>query len=417
VDVSKSTPTRVPDVSTEAFWSRPAAERASTWAELRRRAPVSFQNPPDFGQVQSRRGFWAVARHADVQFVSRNPELFCSGQGVGMGQVSAEVMELNASFLVMDAPRHTKLRRVVSGAFTPKQVARLNQAIASEAIRIVDEFVDRGGGEAVHELAMKLPLWTISAMLGVPESMHPEMYEAAEIFLAAQDPEFVPPGGDMSMVMRDAALTMHRIAAELIAARRSQPSDDVLSTLVHSQLDGEPLNDQILGGVFVLLATAGNDTTRNTTSHALRLFSDHPDQWTRVCEESALLPSALEEVLRYATPVIHFRRTTTAATELVGVPMAEGDAVVLFYESANRDETVFPDPDRFDISRQPNPHVAFGGGGQHFCLGASLARAQLRAIFSRLAERVIAIEADPPDYLTSNFVNGIKRMPVALATG
>jgi cytochrome P450 len=334
-----------------------------------------------------------------------------------MGQVSAEVMELNASFLVMDAPRHTKLRRVVSGAFTPKQVAWLNEAIAGEATRIVDEFIDQGGGEAVHDLAMKLPLWTISAMLGVPECMRPAMYDAAEIFLAAQDSEFIPPDGDMSTVMLDAAVTMHRIAADLIAARRSQPSDDVLSTLVHSQLDGEPLSDQILGGVFVLLATAGNDTTRNTTSHGLRLFSDHPEQWTRVCHESALLASAIEEVLRYSTPVIHFRRTTTAATELAGVPIPEGDALVLFYESANRDETVFPHPDRFDISRQPNPHVAFGGGGQHFCLGASLARAQLRAIFSRLAERVVAIDAGPPDYLASNFINGIKRMPVAVATG
>jgi cytochrome P450 len=243
------------------------------------------------------------------------------------------------------------------------------------------------------------------------------MYEAAEIFLAAQDPEFVPEGGDMSSVMLDAAVTMHRIAAELIAARRSQPSDDVLSTLVHSQLDGKPLSDQILGGVFVLLATAGNDTTRNTTSHALRLFSEHPEQWTEVCQESALLAPALEEVLRYGTPVIHFRRTTTADTELAGVSIAAGEAVVLFYESANRDETVFPHPDRFDIRRHPNPHVAFGGGGQHFCLGANLARAQLRAIFCRLAQRVVAIEAGPPDYLTSNFINGIKRMPVALSTG
>jgi cytochrome P450 len=165
------------------------------------------------------------------------------------------------------------------------------------------------------------------------------------------------------------------------------------------------------------LATAGNDTTRNTTSHALRLFSDHPEQWAEICKESTLLPSALEEVLRFATPVIHFRRTTTANTEPAGVPIAQGDAVVVFYESANRDDTVFPHPDRFDIRRHPNPHVAFGGGGQHFCLGASLARAQLRAIFARLAERVVAIEAGSPDYLTSNFINGIKRMPVALTAG
>ena len=404
----------VPNVSDFAFWSQPASKRASTFAELRS-APVSFQEPSDLGMVPPQRGFWAVTRHADVVHVSRNPDLFCSGQGVGLGEVPIDLLELNASFLVMDAPRHTALRRVVSGAFTPKRVAQLEDRIGGEADRIVDEFVERGGGDVVEDFARKLPLWTISEMMGVPESLRDDLYAAAEAQIASQDPEFAGDAKERGSVAVAAATTMHRIAAELLAARRSNPGDDILSTLVHSELDGRPLSDQVLGGIFVLFSTAGNDTTRNTTSHAFRFFADNPAQWSLLADDRTLIASTVEEMVRYASPVIHFRRTTTAATTLGDVEIAEGDAVVMFYESANRDESVFQDPDRFDVTRSPNPHVGFGGGGVHFCLGANLARAQLRALFSRLSDRVSAIETGEPDFLVSNFINGIKRMPVTVA--
>jgi cytochrome P450 len=396
------------------FWSQPASKRASTFAELRRSAPVSFQGPSDLGMARSPRGFWAVARHADVVHVSRNPELFCSGQGVGLGEVPIDLLELNASFLVMDAPRHTALRRVVSGAFTPKRVAQLENRIIDEAERIVDEFVERGSGDVVQDFARKLPLWTISEMMGVPDSLRNDLYAAAEAQIASQDPEFARDAKERGSVAVAAATTMHRIAAELLAARRKVPGDDILSTLVHSELDGQPLSDQVLGGIFVLFSTAGNDTTRNTTSHALKLFADNPAQWSLLAEDRTQISSAIEEMVRYASPVIHFRRTAIAATTLGDVEIAEGDAVVMFYESANRDEAIFLDPDRFDITRAPNPHVGFGGGGAHFCLGANLARAQLRALFSRLSERVSTIDAGRPDFLVSNFINGIKRMPVTV---
>jgi cytochrome P450 len=364
--------------------------------------------------ARSPRGFWAVARHADVVHVSRNPELFCSGQGVGLGEVPIDLLELNASFLVMDAPRHTALRRVVSGAFTPKRVAQLENRIIDEAERIVDEFVERGSGDVVQDFARKLPLWTISEMMGVPDSLRNDLYAAAEAQIASQDPEFARDAKERGSVAVAAATTMHRIAAELLAARRKVPGDDILSTLVHSELDGQPLSDQVLGGIFVLFSTAGNDTTRNTTSHALKLFADNPAQWSLLAEDRTQISSAIEEMVRYASPVIHFRRTAIAATTLGDVEIAEGDAVVMFYESANRDEAIFLDPDRFDITRAPNPHVGFGGGGAHFCLGANLARAQLRALFSRLSERVSTIDAGRPDFLVSNFINGIKRMPVTV---
>jgi cytochrome P450 len=403
---------KVAGISSLEFWSQPDSERALTFAQLRRDAPVSFQAPSDFGSVRSARGFWAVTRHADVQHVSRTPQLFCSGQGVGLGEVPIELLELNASFLVMDAPAHSKLRRVVSGAFTPKRVARLTDEITEEASRIVDTFVEQGGGDVVQDLSMKLPLWTISKILGIPKSLQAELYRAAEAQIAAQDPEFSSEGSAPGSVAVEAGKTMHRIAAELVAARRANASEDVLSMLVHSRIDGEALSDQVLRGVFVLFATAGNDTTRTTTSHGIKLFGDHPEQWSRLVADRSTIDSAVEELVRFATPVIHFRRTATADTELAGAQIAKGDAVVMFYESANRDETIFSNPDRFDITRNPNPHLGFGGGGPHFCLGANLARTQLRALFSRLAERAVAIEAGEPEYLKSNFVNGIKRMPV-----
>jgi cytochrome P450 len=405
----------IPVVSSFAFWSQPASSRASIFAELRRSAPISFQEPSDFGMARSARGFWAVTRHEDVVHVSRNPDVFCSGRGVGLGDVPIDLLELNASFLVMDAPRHTALRRVVSGAFTPKRVGQIQERIGAEAARIVDEFVESGGGDVVQDFASKLPLWTISEMMGVPESMRSDLYSAAEAQMASQDPEFAGDAAERATVAVEAATTMHRIAAELLEERRTNPGDDILSTLVHSELDGQPLSDQMLGGIFVLFSTAGNDTTKTTTSHAFKLFADHPAQWDLLVNDSALLGTAVEELVRSASPVIHFRRTATADTTLGGTRIAEGDAVVMFYESANYDESVFPDPFRFDVTRSPNPHVGFGGGGPHFCLGANLARAQLRALFSRLAERVSSIESGEPDYLVSNFINGIKRMPVKVS--
>jgi cytochrome P450 len=231
--VTGGTPkTSVPEISSLDFWSQPHSARAATFARLRQDAPVSFQAPSDFGTARSARGFWAVTRHADVQHVSRTPQLFCSGRGVGLGEVPIELLELNASFLVMDAPAHGKLRRVVSGAFTPKRVARLTDEIAEEANRIVDAVVEQGGGDVVEDLSKK-----ISKIMGIPQSLQAELYRAAE----------------------------------LVAQRRAAPADDILSMLVHSRIDGEALSDQVLRGVFVLFATAGNDTTRTSTSHGASL--------------------------------------------------------------------------------------------------------------------------------------------------
>ncbi len=207
-------------------------------------------------------------------------------------------------------------------------------------------------------------------------------------------------------------MDLHRMARALIKDRRSHPGDDIFSALIHTDIDEEPLSDQILRNIFSLFITAGNDTTKNTTTHAFKLFSDNPEQWSRLVSDRDALGCAVEEMIRCATPVIRFGRTATADTELGGVHIAEGDAVVMYYESANRDESVFQHPENFDITRNPNPHVGFGGGGPHFCLGAHLARLELSALFTGLAARVTAIEAGEPDYIVSDFFHGIKGMPV-----
>ncbi|WP_426573995.1 cytochrome P450 [Aquihabitans sp. McL0605] len=407
-------PADVPDISRQAFWSLPPSERAPVFADLRRSHPVSLQPAPQSTLIPAR-PFWAVTTHADVQHVSRHADVFCSGEGVGMADIPVEFLELNSSFLVMDAPRHTQLRRIVSGAFTPRRVAQLDEAISAEGVRFVDEFVEAGGGDVVDGLSKRLPLWTISSMMGVPEEMRPDLYRAAEGMITIQDPEFLASGQDPLTLAMECAGELHRIAGELVAARRRHPADDILSALADAQIDGELIDAQELGSIFVLFAVAGNDTTRNSTSHGIKLFADHPDQWERLRADPALMAPAIEEIVRCASPVIHFRRTATTDTELGGAQIAAGDPVVMFYESANRDEGVFADPDRFDIGRDPNPHVGFGGGGPHFCLGANLARAELRATFSRLVERVASFDAGPPDHLTSSFINGIKRMPVEVA--
>ena len=409
--------TCVPCVSSSTFWAQPPPQRALAFEELRRTAPISFQEPPDFGMAGASPGFWAITRHEDVVAVSRNPELFCSGQGVELGDTPVELLELNASFVVMDPPRHTALRQVVSSAFTPRRIAQLKDRIEAEADRIVDEFVETGSGDVVEDFSRKLPLWTICEMLGVPESMRPQLASAVEALSAAQGPNFEDLAQNDGTAALGAGMAIHRIAATILADRRLRPRDDILSSLVHSELDGEPLSDQILRNIFVLFITAGNDTTKNTTSHALKLFADNPEQWSLLVNDRTLVTSAVEELVRCASPVILFRRTARADTMLGGVDIAQGDPVVMFYESANRDELVFRDPERFDITRDPNPHVGFGGGGAHFCLGANLARVELRALFTRLADRVTSFEVGEPSYLASNFFNGITRMPVRVVAG
>jgi cytochrome P450 len=398
------------DLGSLEFWDHPAEERDRAFAILRRDAPVSHHHPPDnLLEVEEidERGYWAVVRYEDIRYVSRNPEIFCSGQGTQFGDAPPEMLEASQSFLAMDAPRHTKLRGLVSSAFTPRQVKRIEDGIRERAGQIVDEAAPTGGGDFVALIAKRLPLWTISDMMGIPDADRERVVDAADTLVTAADPEVA---GDKSPLeaLGAALWTLTEFATELAAHRERNPGDDLMTGLVQAEIDGDKLTHAEIGAFFVLLSVAGNDTTRHTTSHAMRALTVHPDQRKLVLENPA---TAVEELVRWATPVLTFRRTATRDVELHGQQIGEGEKVVLFYHSGNRDEDVFEDPWRFDVTRDPNHHVGFGGGGPHYCLGASLARTQLRSIFTELLTRLPDIEAGEPEmFKSASFIHGIKRM-------
>lgn len=411
------------DLSSLEFWGRPMVERDATFAELRRERPISWHHPPE-GMLMPREddpGFWAVVRHADIGYVSKNPKLFCSGQGVQFQDVPPELLEATQSFLAMDAPRHTQLRKIVSAAFTPKQVRRVEDRIAERAERIVDDLIDHladhADGDFVALVAKRLPMGTIYDLMGAPESYQDSLAEAADLLVATNDPDVLENLG-LEDPLQAAGQALHALlgpALELAEARRRDPRDDLMTNLVTAEVDGQRLTDPEIGAFFVLLSVAGNDTTRNTIAHSMRRLVENPDQraWLAADLEGRI-GGAVEEFVRHASPVLTFRRTATRDTELRGRHIAAGDKVVMFYESGNRDSDVFTDPLRFDLSRHPNPHVGFGGGGPHFCLGNMLARTQLRQIFSQLLTRVPDLTVGEPETLRSNFVHAVKTMPCSI---
>jgi cytochrome P450 len=404
------------DLGSLEFWGQTAEERDSSFAELRRDAPISQHEPledilglPD----QELHRYWAIVRHEDIRRISRDPQTFCSRDGVQFGDAPPEILEASQSFLAMDAPRHTKLRGLVSAAFTPRQVARIEDGIRLNAKRIVQEAAPTGGGDFVELVAKRLPLVTISDMIGVPEPDRERVVSAADMLVSVADPEVFGDRQPLEL-LGEALWTLTQFATELAAHREQSPGDDLMTALVQAEVDGERLTHAEIAAFFVLLSVAGNDTTRHTTSHAMRALTVNPDQRAVLMDDlDARLPVAVEEFVRWASPVLTFRRTVTREVEIHGQELVPGERVVLFYHSGNRDELAFEDPWRFDVSRDPNRHLGFGGGGPHYCLGASLARTQLRSIFGELLHVVPDIEAEQPELLRSAFIHGVKRMQVS----
>lgn len=407
------------DLSTSplSFWAKTAFERDQVLRTLRAEHPVSWQRPAEgsmMPQYGDEAGYWAVVRHADVITVSRNPEIFSSAQGIQMEDVPPDLSEAASSFLATDAPRHTQLRRLVSSVFTPRAVAQLEQQIKDQARVIVDELIETGDGDFVANLSSRLPMWTVFTLMGVPEGDRLDIARTAGEMVAWSD-EDVQNGRDPAEVLNDALVYLIQAGLELAEERRKNPQDDILTRLVQAEIDGQRLTDEELSAIFVLFSVGGNDTTRQTTSHAALALTRNPDQRKWLLEDlDGRLGTAIEEFIRWASPVMTFRRTVTRDTVLHDQEIAAGDWVVMFYQSANRDESVFTDPWRFDLSRDPNPHLGFGGGGPHFCLGSQLARTQLRSIFTELLTRVPNFEVGDPAFFQSNFIDGIKAMPVQL---
>ncbi|WP_106402030.1 cytochrome P450 [Actinocorallia populi] len=410
------------DLSDPMFWTRPLAERDAAFAHLRSLpSPVLFPEI-DVPFIKGGDGYWALVRHADVVEASRRPEVFSSEPTTNsIADMPGYLARFFGSMINMDDPRHAKIRRIVSRAFTPRVLARLDHQIEETARGIVDGVLrGEGTGDFVSDVAARLPLTIICDMMGIPEADREMVLERSNTILGIGDPEYGV-GSQISRVsvgmaltrLLDAGMELQLLIRRLGRLRRRRPGDDLVTALVHGNVDGEHLTDQELGSFFILLVVAGNETTRNAISHALKLLTVHEDQRALLlADPAARMPGAIEEVVRYATPVIQFRRTLARDTVLNGHPLREGEKVLLFYNSANRDEAVFPDPDRFDITRSPNPHVGFGGPGPHFCLGANLARREIGVMLRELYTRVPSLRSTaPPDRLLSGFINGIKHLP------
>ena len=402
------------DLSSRAFWSTTAAQRERSFAVLRAERPVSWHPPVEDALMHDPddRGFWAVTRRADIVAVSRNTEVFLSGKGVMFENVPEELLEASQSFLAMDPPRHTKLRKIVSAAFTPRQVRRIEHSIQTNAKAIVDELRAAGSGvDFVDHCAKQLPIRTLSDIVGIPESERQRVAHASDALVSWADPVYLD-GRNPLEVLVENQVYLHQVAGALAAERREHPGDDLFSGLVNAEVDGDRLTDADVAAFFVLLTVAANDTTRQTTSHAMKALTDFPGEraWLLAAFEDRI-GTAVEEFVRWASPVMTFRRTAAKDVELGDQLILAGEKVVMFYPSGNWDTEVFDHPERFDLSRTPNLHLGFGGGGVHFCLGAHVARAQLRAIFAELLRQLPDIQAGDPAYLSGNFIHAIRSMP------
>ena len=373
---------------------------------LRREAPV-FRHAEPHGP-----GFWAVTRHRDVVAVSRDSATWSSELGGTFidDQTDEALAQLRLTILNMDPPKHHRYRRLVSKGFTPRMVAQLVETIDMRAERIVDDVIDRGTCDFVEDVAVKLPLEMICEMIGLPEADWPRMFELSNLLVGFDDPEYrADPDAGAA-----AAAEIYAYCDAVAADRRANPRDDLMTALVQAEVDGERLDDLELNLFFVTLVVAGNETTRNLITHSMQALIDHPDQGRRLRDDPDLWPTAVDEMLRWGCSIHNFRRTATRDAELSGQAIAAGDKVVLYYMAANRDPDVFADPYRFDVGRTPNDHVAFGGGGEHYCLGANLARAEITAIMRQVVDRLDEVEpAGDVRRLRSSFVNGVKAMPVS----
>jgi cytochrome P450 len=407
------------DLSSQEFWSLPLDVREGAFKTLREERPMPFFEEPVIPEspIPPGPGYYALTKMDQITEASRRADVFSSARGATSIQDMPDFLsEFFGSMINMDDPRHARLRRIVSRGFTPRMLKQLEDNVQQAATDIVDRVLAKGECDFVTDVAAQLPLKIICDMMGIPESDYQFVFDRSNIILGAGDPEYVPEGTDVLTALLTAGQDLVTMVSDLGDERSRKPTDDLTSALVNADLEGERLTGQELGSFFILLVVAGNETTRNAISHGLDLLTKNPDQqalWASDFENYA--PTAVEEIVRIASPVIWMRRSVTQDTTLAGRPVKEGDKLLLFYWSANRDADVFDDPFRFDITRTPNDHVGFGGAGPHFCLGAHLARREITVMFRELLRRVPEIAATAePDRLQSPFINGIKHLPCQL---
>jgi methyl-branched lipid omega-hydroxylase len=403
------------DISLIEFWEQPLEARHADFATLRGLGKPPYFIVPDTPFSVPGDGYYAFVSHADVTAASRQPELFSSARGAtSIEDLPVEFNEYFGSMINMDDPRHARLRRIVSRAFTPRMIKKFEEDVQRTAVGIVDDLLETGPCDFVQQVSARLPLKIICEMMGIGDEHYDMVLRNTNIILSGSDPEFISEDMDTAIAqLLTAGKDLADLVIETAADRAQHPRDDVITALASANIDGEQLTPAELGSFFVLLVVAGNETTRTAISHALNLLTRHPDQRELLLADlEGRLPGAVEEIVRYASPVIFMRRSVTRDCTLNGHDYREGDKCVLFYWAANRDESVFADPERFDITRSPNPHVGFGAAGPHFCLGAHLARREMTVMLRELMTRAPKIRATGnPDRLLSSFINGIKHLP------
>ncbi|WP_199522227.1 cytochrome P450 [Geodermatophilus marinus] len=408
------------DLSDRDWWVRPPAERHAAFDRLRRERPFAFFAEPEIPGIPTGPGYRAVTRYADLEAISSQPALFCSGKGaVSMQDIPAELHEFYGSLISMDDPRHAKIRRIVSKTFTPRMLERTLdsvRAVVDDVLAAARRTAEAGDGtiDVVADIAAPIPLRVICDMMGIPEEDRPGVLNRSNIILSGGDPELIEDGDPLTAFLT-AGMEMAALMERLAAERLEQPREDLTTALVTTEVDGEKLSHQEIASFFILLLVAGNETTRNALSQGLLALAEHPDQRARWAADPGLDRTAVEEVVRWVSPVTWMRRTATRDGELNGHRFSAGDKFLLFYAAANRDPEAFRDPQVFDVGRDPNPHVGFGSKGPHFCLGAHLARRELAVAFRAMFDQLPDLEVTgPPDRLRSSFVNGLKRLPARL---
>jgi cytochrome P450 len=402
------------DIAAKSFWALPLEERDDAFAVLRRETPVFWSRaaetdllPPEMNT----RGFWSLTKYEDIRKASRSPQLFSSAEGITMEDFPQPMVEAQ-SFMAMDAPRHTQLRSITQSAFSPANMRRIHGWIDGHVRDIVDEMAPKGEGDFVQEVSMKLPARIFATFFGLEAGDRLDRtVDAAMKFLAWTDPQTVGEEGPLVMTAQ-VVMTLHQTAMELAQERRENPGDDLMTWLVQAEAEGERLTDEEIRDFFVLLPVAANDTTRHSSAAAIHAFTKFPDQRDLLVEDiDGRVEGAVEEVLRYVSPVLHMRRTATEDVVIRDQEIKAGDKVVLWYRSGNRDEEIFEDPFSFNILREKNPHLAFGGGGPHYCLGNALARTMLKSLLTEIYTRIPDIQAPDPDYLVANLMNGMRSLP------
>jgi methyl-branched lipid omega-hydroxylase len=423
VDAEAGTPLDLDavDLSDKDFWIVPPQQRHAVFDLLRRERPFAFFAEPEIPMLEPGPGYYAITRYADLDAISSQPAVFCSGEGaVSITDIPADLNEFYGSLISMDDPRHAKIRRIVSKVFTPRMLERLMdsvQWVVEDVLTAARRKAEDGDGsiDVVADIAAPIPLRIICDLMGVPESDRALILTQSNIVLSGGDPELIEDEDDPLTAFLQAGMALAAVMERMAAERVEHPTDDLTTALVNSEVDGERLTHAEIASFFILLLVAGNETTRNAITHGVLALDENPDQRARWLADPSLTRTAVEEIVRWASPVTWMRRTATQDGELNGLRFSAGDKFLLFYAAANRDPAVFRGPHVFDIGRDPNPHVGFGGHGPHFCLGAHLARRELAVTFQALLDRMPDLEVTgEPDRLRSSFVNGIKRLPARL---